>query len=296
LRHGLLKASFIPPEPIRELRELTRCRTTLIQARTAEINRLHKVLESANIKLGAVASEVLGASGRALLDAILVGERDPEVLAELAKGRLRQKLPALRQALTGRVKPQHLVLLERMLAHIDFLDESIQQVHQEIERCLLPFAREMELLQTIPGVAEVAAGAILAEIGVNMSRFPSAKHLAAWAGVCPGNRQSGGKRLGSKTREGNTWLRGILGEVAWAISHKNDTYLSAQYHRLARRRGKLKAVGAVAHSVLVIAYHVLAEQRPYHDLGRDYFERLDRDRLQRHHVHRLEALGYEVSL
>jgi transposase len=296
LRHGLLKASFIPPEPIRELRESTRYRTTLIQARTAEINRLHKVLESANIKLGSVASEVLGASGRAMLDAILAGEQDPEVLAELAKGRLRQKLPVLRKALTGRVKPQHLVLLERMLAHIDFLEESIQQVHREIERCLLPFAREMELLQTIPGVGEVAAGAILAEIGTDPRRFPSAKHLAAWAGVCPGNRQSGGKRLKSKMREGNTWLRGILGEVAWAISHKNDNYLSAQYHRLARRRGKLKAVGAVAHSVLVIAYHVLAEQRPYRDLGRDYFDRLDRDRLQRHHVHRLEALGYEVSL
>jgi transposase len=296
LRHGLLKPSFIPPAPIRELRELTRYRTTLIHERTAEVNRLHKVLESANIKLGAVASEVMGVSGRAILEALLSGERNPEVLADLAKGRLRQKLPALRKALEGRVKPHHLVLLERHLAHIDFLEESIQQVQTEVERCLVPFQEAVQLLQTIPGVGEVAAGAIIAEIGVDMSRFASDKHLAAWAGVCPGNRQSGGKRMGSRVRQGDTWLKGTLGEVAWAISRRNDNYLSAQYHRLARRRGKLKASVAVAHSVLVIAYHVLKEQQPYQDLGTDYFDRLDHDRLQRHHVHRLEALGYEVAL
>jgi transposase len=296
LRHGLLKPSFIPPAPIRELRELTRYRTTLIHERTAEVNRLHKVLESANIKLGAVASEVMGVSGRAMLEALLAGERDPEALADLAKGRLRQKLPALRKALEGRVKPHHLVLLERHLAHIDFLDESIQQVQTEVERCLVPFQEAVQLLQTIPGVGEVAAGAIIAEIGVDMSRFPSDKHVAAWAGVCPGNRQSGGKRLGSRVRQGNTWLKGILGEVAWAISRRNDNYLSAQYHRLARRRGKLKASVAVAHSVLVVAYHILTTKQPYHDLGKDYFDKLDQDRLQRHHVRRLEALGYEVSL
>lgn len=296
LRHGLLKPSFIPPAPIRELRELTRYRTTLIHERTAEVNRLHKVLECANIKLGAVASEVMGVSGRAMLDALLAGERDPEVLANLAKGRLRQKLPALRKALEGRVKPHHLVLLERHLAHIDFLEESIQQVQAEVERCLVPFQEAIQLLQTIPGVSEIAAGAIIAEIGSDMSRFPSAKHLAAWAGVCPGNRQSGGKRLGSRVRQGDTWLKGILGEVAWAISRRNDNYLSAQYHRLARRRGKLKAAVAVAHSVLVVAYHILDEQQPYQDLGKDYFDKLDQDRLQRHHVRRLEALGFEVSL
>jgi transposase len=297
LRHGLLKGSFIPPAPIRELRELTRYRQSLIRERTREVNRLHKVLESANIKLGAVASDVMGVSGRQMLEALLGGEQDPAVLAELARGRLRQKLPALRQALEGRVQPHHLVLLGRILAHIDFLEESLTDLGQEIERALAPFAEEVALLKTIPGVDEVAAATIVAEIGTDTTRFPSAKHLASWAGLCPGNRESAGKRLGSKTTPGDTWLKAVLGEVAWAIARrKRDNYLTAQYHRLARKRGVHKAAVAVMHSVLVIAYHILRDKHPYSDLGADYFDTLDRDRLERYYVNRLTGLGYDVTL
>lgn len=297
LRHGLLKGSFIPPAPIRELRELTRYRQSLIRERTREVNRLHKVLESANIKLGVVATDVMGVSGRQMLEALLGGEQDPVVLAELARGRLRQKLPALRRALEGRVQPHHLVLLGRILAHIDFLEESLSEVGQEIERALAPFTEEVALLRTIPGVDEVAAATIIAEIGVDTDRFPTAKHLASWAGVCPGNRESAGKRLSSKTTPGDTWLKAVLGEVAWAIARrKQDNYLTAQYHRLARKRGKHKAAMAVMHSVLVIAYHILREKQPYSDLGADYFDTLDRTRLERYYVNRLTGLGYEVTL
>jgi transposase len=297
LRHGLLTGSFIPPAPIRELRELTRYRQSLIGERTREVNRLHKVLESANIKLGAVASDVMGVSGRQMLEALLGGQQDPAVLAELARGRLRQKLPALRQALEGRVQPHHLVLLGRILAHIDFLEESLAELVQEIERSIAPFGEAMDLLRTIPGVNEVAAATIVAEIGTDTTRFPSAKHLASWAGLCPGNRESAGKRLGGKTTPGDTWLKAVLGEVAWAIArHKQDNYLTAQYHRLARRRGKHKAAVAVMHSVLVIAYHILRDKQPYSDLGADYFDTLDRDRLERYYVSRLAGLGYEVTL
>jgi transposase len=296
LRHGLLRASFIPPSPIRELRELTRYRKTLVQARTAEANRLQKVLEAANLKLAAVASDVLGASGRDMLAALLDGERDPEVLAELARGKLRAKLPELRRALVGRVKPHHLVLIERILAHIDFLEQSIAQVQEQIARSLAPFEDDVVLLDGITGVGRTAAAAMVAEIGVDMSRFPSSDHLTSWAGVCPGNKQSGGKHLSGKTTKGNPWLRAVLAEVAQAIARSPGTYLHAQYQRLARRRGKPKALMAVAHSVLVIAYHILKDKRPYTDLGADYFDQLDTARIQRHHVQRLEQLGFTVTL
>jgi transposase len=296
LRHGLLNASFVPPKPIRELRELTRYRKTLIQERAQEVNRLQKVLEGANLKLAAVATNVLGKSGREMLEAVLGGEQDAETLADLARGRLRAKLPALRQALTGRVQPHHRFLLERMLAHIDFLEESITHVQQEIEQRLQPFEEAITLLQGIPGIQAVAAAAIVSEIGVDMSRFPSAKHLASWAGLCPGNKQSGGKRLSGATRTGCTYLRAMLGEVAWIISRMSDNYLAAQYHRIARRRGKQKAIVAVAHSLLVIIYHVLRDKKPYTDLGVDYFDKLDTARIERHHVRRLEQLGYTVTL
>lgn len=296
LRHGLLRASFIPPAPIRELRELTRYRKTMVQERTAEINRLQKVLESANLKLASVASDVLGLSGRDMLAALLTGERDPEVLADLARGKLRAKLPELRRALVGRVKPHHLVLIERILAHLDFLEQSIAQVQEEIDRALVPFEEAVDLVDTIPGVARTAAATIVAEIGIDASRFPSAKHLASWAGVCPGNKQSGGRRLSGQTTKGSPWLRAILAEVAQAIARSPGTYLHAQYHRIARRRGKQKAMIAVAHSVLVIAYHILKDQRPYTDLGATYFDTLDTARIQRHHVQRLEQLGFTVTL
>jgi len=296
LRHGLLKASFIPPAPVRQLRDLTRYRTTLVHERVAEVNRLQKVLETANLKLAAVATDVLGVSGRRMLAAVLAGEQDPATLAELAKGRLRSKMPELRQALDGRVLPHHRVLLERSLAHIDFLDQSLAALQREIDHRQAAFTDAVELLDTIPGVGVDAAAAIVAEVGDDMRRFVSAKHLASWAGLCPGNRQSGGKRLATKATKGNRWLRGVLGEVAWAVSRTKGTYLHAQFHRLARRRGKYKAILAVAHSVLVIVYHVLRDRRPYTDLGADYFDRLDVRRVERYHVSRLRQLGYEVTL
>jgi transposase len=296
LRHGLLQPSFIPPAPIRELRELTRYRKTLVQARTDEVNRLQKTLEGANLKIAAVATSVLGVSGRAMLDALLEGEQDPLALAELARGKLRAKLPVLRQALDGRVKPHHLVLLGQLLAHIDFLDASIADVQQAIEQSQAAFSDAVELLQTIPGVGAIVATSLVAEIGTDMSRFPSAKHLASWAGVCPGNKESGGKRLSGRTTKGNVWLRAMLGEAAWSIARSRGTFLSAQYHRLARRRGKNKAAMAVAHSLFVIAYCVLRDQQPYNELGATYFEQRDAERTQRHHVQRLQQLGYSVTL
>lgn len=296
LRHGLLKASFIPPKPIREVRELTRYRKTLVQERAQEVNRLQKVLEGANVKLAAVATDVLGKSGRLMLDALVGGEQEAEALAQLARGRLRAKLPDLRLALEGRVQPHHRFLLTRILAHIDFLEESLAQVQQEIEQRLAPFEEAITLAQSVIGIQETAAAAIVAEIGTDMSRFASDKHLASWAGVCPGNKQSGGKRLSGATTKGNPYLRAILGEVAWAIAHTKNNYLSAFYHRIARRRGKQKAIMALSHKVLVILYHILRDKKPYCDRGADYFDQLDTARIQRHHVRRLEQLGYTVTL
>jgi transposase len=296
LRHGLLKASFIPPKPVRELRDLMRYRKTLVQERADEVNRLQKVLETANIKLAAVATDVLGKSGRSMLDALLGGQQDAEVLAELAQGRLRAKLPALRKALDGRVQPHHRTLLVRILAHIDFLEESLAQLQAEMEPYLVPFEEAVELVQSIVGIGEIAAASIIAEIGADMTRFASDKHLASWAGVCPGNKQSGGKRLSGKTTKGNPYLRAILFEVSWAIAHTKDNYLSAFYHRMARRHGKHKAIAALAYKVLVVIYHILRTKKPYTDLGADYFDQRDRKRIELHHVHRLEQLGYTVTL
>ena len=296
LRHGLLKASFIPPRPVRELRDLMRYRKTIVQERADEVNRLQKVLETANIKLASVATDVLGKSGRSMLDALLGGQGDPEMLAELARGRLRAKLPDLRTALDGRVQSHHRVLLTRILAHIDFLEESLAQLQTEMEQYLDPFEEAMGLVQSVVGLKETAAASIIAEIGTDMTRFASDKHLASWAGVCPGNKQSGGKRLSGKTTKGNPYLRAILYEVAWAIAHTKDNYLSAFYHRMVRRHGKQKAITALAHKVLVIIYHILRTKKPYTDLGADYFDQQDRARIERHHIHRLEQLGYTVTL
>jgi transposase len=296
LRHGLLKASFIPPAPIRELRDLTRYRKTLVQERAQEVNRIQKVLEMANVKLSSVATDVLGKSGRDMLQAIIEGTTDAQVLANLARGLLRKKLPQLQEALDGRVQTHHRILLHHLLAHVAFLEQALEQLQQEIEQRLLPFQEEIRLLMSIPGIAELSAAGILAEIGTDMSRFPSAKHLASWAGVCPGNKQSGGKRLSGKMGKGNVTLRALLAEVVWVISHTKDNYLSAQYHRLARRIGKNKAAMAVAHSVLVIIYHVLRTGKPYSDLGADYFQKQDAKRLAQRSLRQLEALGYEVTL
>jgi transposase len=296
LRHGLLSASFIPPKPIRELREVTRYRKQLVYERTQYANRLQKVLESANIKLAAVASDILGVSGRTMLDALIAGVQEAAQMAEYARGRMRRRIPDLRQALEGRVSPHHRFLLRQILKHIDSVDHELLEVEQQIAGYLQPYAEASRLLQTIPGIGAPAAAALISEIGVDMTRFPSAKHLASWAGVCPGNNQSGGKRLPAGTTGGNRWIRAILAEAVWVISRTKGTYLAAQFQRLMRRRGKYKAVIAVAHTLLVIIYHLLRDHVPYADLGPDYFDRLDKARVERHHVRRLEQLGYTVTL
>lgn len=296
LRHGLLRASFIPPAAIRDLRDLTRYRATQVRMRSAEAQRLQKVLEGANLKLANVASDVLGASGRAMLTALAAGEDDPETLAEMAKGALRQKLEALQLALEGRVKPHHRRLLDVILAHILFLERTIAQLDQEVATAVLPFAAEIALLDSLPGVGPVAAAAILAEIGADMSRFGSADHLASWAGVCPGNKQSGGRRLSSRSTNGNGWLRGILGEVAWAAIREQGTSFGARYRRICRRQGKQKALVAVMHNLLTIIYAMLRDHTPYQELGPDYYQQGDPERTKRRLVRQLEQLGYAVSL
>jgi transposase len=296
LRHGLLQPSFIPAPAVRALRELTRYRKTLVQERTDEVNRLHKTREGANIKLATVATDVLGVSGRAMFAALLNGERDPDVLADLARGNLRKKLPQLRQALAGHIQPHHLVLIGQIVAHIDFLTHAIEDVQREIELRLAPFEQTLRLLQTIPGIRAVASTAILAEIGADMRRFPTAAHLASWAGLCPANKESAGKHMPAPMNRGNVWLRSIMGEVAWASVKTKASYFYAQFHRIARRRGRNKAAIAVAHSPLTAVYHVLRTGQPYAELGVDYFDRLDAARVERHHVRRLEQLGFSVTL
>ena len=292
LSHGLLKASFIPPKPIRDLRDLLRSRKTLVQQRAQAINRVQKVLETANIKLSSVATDVLGKSGRDMLEAWLAGVGDADSLADLARGRLRAKLPAL----DGRVEATHRVLLRHLLDLIDFLQGQLDRLSEEIDQKLAPYEELLARLMQIPGIGRMAAATILAEIGTEMSRFPSAKHLASWAGVAPGNKQSGGKRLRAATTKGNRHLRAVLAEVVWVISHTKENYLSAQYHRLARRIGAKRAIVAVSHSVLTIIYHLLRTGQDYHDLGPHFFETLDTTRQRDTAVRRLEALGYKVIL
>lgn len=296
LRHGLLHASFIPPAPIRDLRDLVRYRKTLVQERSQEVNRLQKVLETANIKLSSVVSDVLGKSGRDMLDALLAQVSDPEALAQLARGSLRGKLPQLREALLGQVQAHHRTLIGQQLAHIDFLEQSLAQMQTEIDARLQSYQQEIDLLVSIPGVGATAAAAIVGEIGTDMTRFPTAHHLASWAGVAPGNKQSGGKRLKAPTTKGNPRLRGVLAECVWAISRMKDNFLSTQYHRFARRLGKTKAIVASSHRLLIVIYHVLRDQQPFRDLGSDYYETRDQDHLRTSALRRLESLGYTVTL
>jgi transposase len=298
VEHGLVRPSFVPPRPVRELRELTRYRKTQIQERSREVQRLDKVLQDAGIKLSSVATDILGVSGRAMLEALVAGTQDPQVLAALAKGRLRAKLPALREALAGRFRTDHHgLLVAQILAHIDYLDEAIATLSARIEQVIGPFAEQVALLDTIPGVDRRAAEVIVAEIGPDMGQFPTAAHLASWAGVCPGNNESAGKHRSGRTRKGSKWLGGCLSEVAKAASRTKGTYLNAQYHRLRGRRGPGKATMAVAHSVLVIAYHVLDRGVAYQELGDDYFQRRhSTEHYQRQLVRQLERLGHKVTL
>lgn len=296
LRHGLLSASFIPPLGQRELRELTRYRSTFVKERATLVNRVQKVLESANIKLSSVASNVIGVSGRAMLEAIIAGTATPTQMAELSKGRMRHKRAELSQALEGRVKPHHRFVLTELLEQIDSLDETIARFDREIEEYCRPFEEAVVLLDTIPGIARETAEIIVAEIGTDMSRFPSADHLASWAGVAPGNNESAGKKRSGRTTKGNKPLGVALNQAAHAAAHTKNTYLAAQYHRLARRRGNKRAIMAVAHSILVMAYHMIKRKEPYRDLGSDYFDQRRPEATAKRLVLRLEQLGFQVSL
>jgi transposase len=296
LEAGLLNASFVPPKPIRALRNLTRYRKTQIQERQREANRLHKLLEDTGIKLDCVASDILGKSGRAMLDALIAGTTDPTVLADLAEGRLRAKIPALREALEGRFDPLHALIVSSILAHLDFLDEAIDRLSEAIEEQLVPFAPALELLCTIPGVQARSAQVIIAEIGPDMSVFPTAKHLASWAGQCPGNDRSAGKRRSGSTRKGSRWLGIALTEAALAATRTKNTYLAAQNQRLRPRRGHKRALGAVKHSILTAIWHMLSTGELYRDPGGDYFARRDPERQIKRLLAKLEALGQRVTL
>jgi transposase len=293
---GLLRGSFVAPKPQRAVRALTRYRKTQIQERQREANRLHKALEDTGIKLDCVASDILGKSGRAMLDALVSGTRDPNVLAELAQGRLRAKLPALREALEGRFDPHHALIIGAILAHLDFLDEHIDRLSEAIEQQLGPFAPGVPLAATITGVATRTAQVMVAEIGIDMTRFPTAGHLASWAGRCPGNDQSAGKRRSGRRRKGSKWLAIALEEAALAATRTNGSYLQAQYRRLRPRIGHRRALGAVQHSILVAYWHMFTTGETYRDLGGDYYTRRDPERQIRRLINQLERLGQHVTL
>jgi transposase len=301
LRHGLLRPSFIPPPEIRELRELTHYRQTLVREQTALVNRVQKLIEAANIKLGQVATDVLGVSGRQILRALAEGETDATKLAEFARGRLRRKSVELRRSLEGRLTKSQRFVLSELLRRLDEVGAAILRVNEQIEvevrECRDPFVAEaVRLLQTIPGVGARAAEVMVSEMGVDMSRFPTDAHLASWAGMCPGNNESAGKRLSGKTNKGSTYLRDALIQTAWAASHTKQTYLAAQFRRLVRTKEQKRALVAVGHSILVIAYHILRQRAGYRELGGDYFDQQHTERIQRHLIRRLERLGLKVTV
>lgn len=296
LECGLLKASFVPPPAIRELRDLTRYRVQQVRDRAQEVNRLYKVLEDAGLKLTTVMSDVMGVSGRAMLTALLEGTTDPAVLADLARGKLRKKLPALERALVGRFRGHHAFLIRQVLAKIDYLDEAIGQLTTELDRRLGPFEPVLAGLDTIPGVDRIGAVSIVAETGADMQRFATAGHLCSWGAMCPGQNESAGKRRSGKTRRGNRYLRGTLIQAALGAIHTRGSALQARYHRVKRQRGHKKAVVAVGHQILEIAYYIMRDGVTYHELGADYFTQRAKDRAVRRHLRQLESLGYQVTI
>lgn len=297
LRHGLLQGSFIPNREQRELRELVRYRRSLIDERSREVSRIQKVLEGANIKLSSVATDTLGVSGRAMIEAMIQGVEDPEELSDLAKKRLKNKKADLERALHGMIGPHQKLMLEAQLKHIDFLDEQITKLDEEVKARMLPFEKDLERLDTIPGVGRRNAEQILAEIGTDVkNQFPSAAHLCSWAGMSPGNNESAGKRKSGRTRKGNKKLRHALVEAARAAARTKNTYLSAQYHRIAARRGANRAAVAVGHTILTIVYYLLVRQQDYVELGSDFYDQRRKDIVIKQSIKRLESLGVKVSI
>jgi transposase len=296
LRHGLLQASFVPEAEVRQLRDLCRTRTTLVRECVQVGNRLRKILEDANIKLDSVASDALGVSGREMILALVRGNDDPAALAELARGRLRAKLPELERALEGQVTAHHRFLLREMMRQLAFLEGQVERFERQIGRCMRPFEWAAELLITMPGVDRTAACALIAEIGADMSRFPSSRHLASWAGLCPGNNESAGKRRSGKSHRGNRWIRGLMTEIAWAASRTKNSYSATQYRRLTGHRGKKRALVAVANSLLQAAWHMLSQRQGYIELGAQYLDSLHQKETERALIRRLEKLGHKVIL
>ena len=294
--HGLVRGSFVPPEPIRQLRDLTRARTAITRERGREIQRLEKLLEDAGIKLSSVASEITGVSGRAMLEALIAGQRDPAALTDLARRRLRSKIPALTEALTGRFTDHHAFLARVHLDLIDRQTEAIEEITGRIEVVIEPFQGFRELIATIPGVGPITADVIVAETGADMTRFPTAGHLASWAGTCPGSNESAGRVKSTRTRPGNPYLQGALGAAAMACAQNPGTYLGARYRRIASRRGPMKANVAIQHSMLIAIWHMGHDGTLYDDPGADFFTRLHPERAKNRALHQLEAMGYQVTL
>jgi len=294
--HGAVRGSFVPPEPIRRLRDLTRARTTITRERSREVQRLEKLLEDAGIKLSSVASDICGVSGRAMLAALIVGQRDPAVLADLAKRRMRSKIPELTEALTGRFSEHHGFLVRLHLDLIDSHTRAIDELTERIEVVIEPFRAARELIVTIPGISTLVADVIIAETGADMARFPSAGHLASWAGTCPGNNESAGRVKSTRTRPGNPYLKGALGVAAMSAARSQGTYLSAKYRRIAARRGPVKAIVAVEHAILIAIWNMITTGEIYNDPGGDFYTRLDPDKAKNRAIDQLRKMGYDVTL
>jgi transposase len=296
LQAGLLKGSYIPPRSQRDLRDLTRMRAQLTVEMTSVANRIHKILEDTNIKLGLVATDILGVSGRSIIEALIAGETDAEKMAQMARGRMRQKIPQLRQALVGNVTDHHRWLLKALMDQLIYLETQIDRYQKRIDEAARPFEKAITALIPIPGYDRVSAQSVIAEIGPDMKAFPTASNLSSWSKVCPGSNESAGRRKSSATGHGDRWLERILVQVAWAASHTKDSYYRALFRRLAGKRRPKPAIVAVAHSILTTTYYILKYDRTYKDLGADHFDRIAKDKVRRYHVKRLESLGYKVDL